>query len=179
MKKSDAYYKSIIGISSKGELLKQATLRYPSFAASALDTIANIHRVSKEWDALTSSKLEEHNLSLGKLYTLIYLVSEEACGRESASPSDIADALGVTRPTVTSLLDGLERDDYIARRSNAEDRRTLFIELTDKSRKFLDSYVPQHCDRLNKLMAKLNEDDRATLMGLLARIDVGAVEGGE
>jgi len=174
MKTSDSYYKSIIGISSKDELLKKATERYPALAPSTLDTIAHIHRVSKEWDALTNGRLEPHKLSLGKLYALIYLLGEEACERPFACPSDIAMALGVTRPTVTSLLDGLERDGYISRRVNDKDRRTLFVALTVKARNFLDAYVPDHCMRLNKLMASLSESDRATMMELLSRIDVAA-----
>ncbi len=49
--------------------------------------------------------------------------------RDAASgglaPREFADQAGVTRATATGLLDGLERDAWVERRTNAADRRAL------------------------------------------------------
>ncbi len=170
----DGYFKSIIVMSSKDELLRKAIARYPAFEPRRLAAIANIHRVSKEWDGYTNSRLEPHKLSLGKLYALIHLVSEETDGRDAVSPSEIATALDVARPTVTALVDGLERDGYVSRTMSA-DRRTVHVHLTDKARTFLDAFVPTHSALLATLLGGLTVDEQHQLIVLLSKIDVDKV----
>ena len=75
--------------------------------------------------------------------------------RPDPSPSEIAEHIGVTRATITGLLDGLERDGFLERRQDSRDRRALTIHLTGKTHRFLDEYLPEQARRINALMADL------------------------
>eukprot|EP01034_Spumella_vulgaris_P017990 gene17990-22966_t len=56
-----------------------------------------------------AARLAPHNLSEGK-FVLLFLLHQMA---EGLSPHELADRAGVTRATVTGLLDGLERDGFV------------------------------------------------------------------
>jgi DNA-binding MarR family transcriptional regulator len=85
-------------------------------------------------------------------------------------PADLADKSGVTRATMTGLLDGLERDGLVAREGHLADRRMLMVRLTTKGREFLDKIVPGYLRKINDLMAPLTEQEKHTAADLLARL---------
>ena len=111
---------------------------------------------------------------------IAYLHLEHLVGRDAPMPSAIAAHLGVTRATITGLLDGLERDGYIKRRHNAVDRRSLVIGLTERAHEFMDEFIPASDCCMDALRDALSDSERATLRRLLAKIEVKlAAPGGE
>ena len=155
----------------KGELLQKTVQRYPELEASAIEAITTLDRVSREVKSQMNCPLEEHCLSEGKFYVLCCLMTEELMERDAPGPSDIAEHLGVTRATITGLLDGLERDDFLERRHDSRDRRALTIHMTEKARRFLDEFMPMAVRRANSVMAALDEPERQTLIRLLNKIE--------
>ena len=154
----------------KGEVLRKAAQRYPELQTSAIEVFLNIKRVAQEADCENRDALEPYGLSEGKFFVLVDLFSEDLLGHAAPSPSEIADHLGVTRATITGLLDGLERDGYLERHPDSRDRRALTVQMTDRARAFLDDYLPRSCRRFSALTAKLSEAERQTLIALLAKI---------
>ena len=62
------------------------------------------------------------------LVALRFLVRERAAGR-MARQRDLAEALGLTAPSVSALVDRLSRDGYIRRVPHPDDRRSVGIEV--------------------------------------------------
>ncbi len=91
-------------------------------------------------------------------------------GHEEPSPSQIADHIGVTRGTVTGLMDGLERDGFIERYHDPRDRRGLTIRITDKSRTFIDGFLPNMSAVLQRVLP-LNEEEKEAFSESLGRIE--------
>jgi DNA-binding MarR family transcriptional regulator len=87
--------------------------------------------------------------------------------------SDIADSVGVSRATMTGLLDGLERDELIRRVDHREDRRRITITLTANGRRLLDQILPDHFRRVAGLMSNLSANDRKKLLELLGKVRAG------
>lgn len=162
---------------SKGELLQKLALRYPSLALdpSAVQIISHIQSIGRIISANLSAQLADYGLSEGKFYVLGFLLSRETFEHEDPSPSDIAENLGVTRGTITGLLDGLERDDYIVRYDDSHDRRALRIRMTDKARGFIDDFL-HRCVLTNRQTVPLSDAEKQTLLELLARIESAAAE---
>lgn len=77
--------------------------------------------------------LAECDLTLPQYRVLIHL-SE---GKEA--PSVLADKLGVSRPSVTGVVDGLVCRGLVARDHDAEDRRRVGHTLTDAGKELLES----------------------------------------
>jgi DNA-binding MarR family transcriptional regulator len=151
-------------------LLKNLAERYPDFVLESAELNSRIHAVAKHLDAGREEALAKHGLSPGKLYVMAFLLNEEMMGHERPRASEIADGLGVTPATITGLLDGLERDGFIERRPHRQDRRALAIEMTNKSRRFLDEYLPVQARQVHASFSRLTEAEKKTLKALLEKI---------
>src|SRR5436190_582950 len=60
-------------------------------------------------------------------------------GRPGLSQNEIAEALTITRPTTTRLIDGLERAGLLERRQDPEDARRWSVHPTPRARKLHDA----------------------------------------
>lgn len=80
------------------------------------------------------------------------------------APSQLASASGVTRATMTGLLDGLERDSFVERRADKNDRRKLNVRLTPAGRNRLLELAPGLFDVLSEIGDAL-ADGRRTALG--------------
>ncbi|MFD7411560.1 MarR family winged helix-turn-helix transcriptional regulator [Kitasatospora purpeofusca] len=89
------------------------------------------------------------------------------------SPSQLAAALGVSRATVTGLVDGLERDGLVTRRPSAEDGRGNVVILTARGAQRLRDMAPEHFDRMQAMVAGLSVEERAVFLDLLGRLVAG------
>jgi DNA-binding MarR family transcriptional regulator len=92
---------------------------------------------------------------------------------EAVTPSILAQKLGVTRATMTGLLDGLQKEGLIARQALAEDRRKVGVLLTAKGRRILDNILPDYYRHFAKLTTYLDEGERQTLISLLKKVNQG------
>lgn len=72
---------------------------------------------------------DRDGLTVTQLRLLSFLNEEEGLGN-----ADLADRLYVTRPSVSALLERLERGDFIRREIHENDRRSIRIWLTDRGR---------------------------------------------
>ncbi len=158
-------------IDFKGELLKRVTQRYPSFDVEAVELAMLLKHVSEGISAEFEHQLGERGISEGKFYVIAYLHLEHLVGRDAPIPSAIAAHLGVTRATITGLLDGLERDGYIERRHSLTDRRSLVIGLTERAHEFMDEFIPASGCCMEVLSDALTASERATLRRLLAKVE--------
>ncbi|WP_329571520.1 MarR family winged helix-turn-helix transcriptional regulator [Kitasatospora sp. NBC_01266] len=86
------------------------------------------------------------------------------------SPSQLAAGLGVSRATVTGLVDGLEREGLVARRSSREDGRATVVVLTARGAERLREMAPEHFERLQAMVGALTEAECGQFLELLGRI---------
>ena len=91
------------------------------------------------------------------------------------TPAELADAAGVTRATMTGLVDTLERDGLVRRVPDKEDHRMMSVVLTPKARQFLAGMLPGHFQLMAALTSTLSESERQTLVALLNKIIERAV----
>ena len=110
--------------------------------------------------------LAPHGLTEGR-FVLLFLLDAAHGG---LAPNALADQAGVSRATVTGLLDGLERQALIERRADAIDRRALCIRLTRKGRRVAKSVFDQHGRWIAGLFDNLSEAERGQLATLLDKL---------
>ncbi|ACA19321.1 transcriptional regulator, MarR family [Methylobacterium sp. 4-46] len=113
-----------------------------------------------------ASRLAPFRLSEGK-FVLLFLLRSQPDG---LSPHELAARAGVTRATITGLLDGLERDGFVARRSGLDDRRKIAVVLTGAGREITHELFDQHSAWIASLFAGFTAADREALTMLLQRI---------
>lgn len=78
---------------------------------------------------------------------------------------------GVTAPTMTRLVAGLEADGLVTRTTDLDDRRTQRIAATDRGREILVAGRARRVAALEALLADVPKRDRATLERAVAIIE--------
>ncbi len=158
------------------ECLLEAAKQFPNLDPSACEVFLNLLRTGDEAFRVTDEHFQHNGLSQGR-FTVLMLLFDKACGQShSCTPAALAERSGVTRATMTGLIDTLERDAMVVRKPDPADRRMLSVELTPRALTFLASILPEHFRRINDLMSPLSETERRTLVRLLGKIAVRASE---
>lgn len=96
-----------------------------------------------------------------------------AIGRSSEgrlTPSQLADAIDIDAPTVSSMLDRLQRDHWVAVTPNPDDGRSRLITLTDKAVEALPAVFEQASVVSAEAMACFTPDEARELERLLSRL---------
>ena len=107
--------------------------------------------------------LTEHQLSLSQYRVLVFL------DEGGAAPSDLADRLSVSRPSITALMDGLGERDLVERHNDPDDGRRVVHHLTEGGRRILEIADRAVADRLMVLGAHVNAGDPTPLIENLSK----------
>ena len=109
---------------------------------------------------------QQYHLSEGRFCALIVLHQN----REGVAPSQLAAKVGVTRATISNMLQRLERDGMIDVVPAAGDGRGKVARLTAQGIAFMDEILPPHYLRVTRLMEKLTEAEQKELIRLLHKL---------
>lgn len=79
---------------------------------------------------------------------------------DALQPSELSEALGVTRTSVTRIIDDLEKRSWIERYQGLTDRRNIHLCLTEKGRSFLRELLPRQYHELKKFWSILSDGEK-------------------
>lgn len=154
----------------KDECFRALAREYREVEASAIETHLTLLRVAGDVLNAFEMHFARHHISQGRFGVLVILKISPA---RQLHASELAEKIGVSRATMTGLLDGLERDGLIARLDEETDRRKTTIKLTLSGQRYLERILPDHFRRVARLMADIGETERRTLIKLLRKISQG------
>jgi len=152
------------------EVLQKMKRRFPDLDIRVISTYIHYLRTSATVLAQMESLLADYDMSPARLPILLSLLDAGSAG---VRPSDLADHVGVTRATMTGLLDSLEKSGFIAREADRTDRRALVIKITPEGERAAERVFPVHMRNVNTLMNDLSDADHAALRKCMAKIQAG------
>jgi MarR family transcriptional regulator, organic hydroperoxide resistance regulator len=114
---------------------------------------------------------DEGELSLSQYHLLEPLIDDERL-----ATCELAMAAGVSAPTATRMLSGLERDGLVARVPCTADRRVVHVGLTDEGRARVLAKRARGEARRAEIFASLSAGERREAARLLERL-AAAIEG--
>ncbi|PAW65596.1 MAG: MarR family transcriptional regulator [Opitutia bacterium Tous-C1TDCM] len=173
------------------ECLLEAAKEFPDLDPSAAEAFLHLLRTGDEAFGVTERHFAAHHISQGRFGVLMLLwrgaqprmgaAAADGIGCGPRTPAELAEAAGVTRATMTGLIDTLERDGFVRREPDPSDRRMLLVQLTAKADKFLRGFMPGHFRSVAAVMDTLGEGERKTLVRLLVKIQrqVSALKAGD
>ena len=116
-------------------------------------------------------KLREHGtqlLSVPQFRTLSFISRNEG-----ASLSEVAEHIGLTLPSMSTLVDGLVTRNFVVRSTHQDDRRRMDLTLTERGETTLQSARKETQEYLKQRLTGLSESERTTVvkgMRILRRV---------
>ena len=127
-------------------------------------TITMATRMFAAMEAVAFQQDGFSELSMRQVYYL-----ETIARLEQPSFSELAEALGISRPSVTVLVGKLIRKGFLQKAQDGEDRRSFHIILTEKGHQFTGVHKNMHRQIVETMVARLNETEVEQLAVLLKK----------
>lgn len=127
------------------------------------------YRYIKKENSLYARWFQRRGLS----YPLFLVLDEVMRSPEGAEPTEIADALGIPKQTVTGLLDRLERAGYARRERFGADRRRMRVFVLPEGKAFLNRTSDELEVRERAAIRGIDPDDMETFNKVYAAIVAG------
>ncbi len=85
------------------------------------------------------------------------------------SMGELSKNASVTMPTMTEMIDNLERESIAERIRDSQDRRVVKVQLTDMGKKLRRQFMDKRRIELKNIFGYLSKEDRNDLMNALAK----------
>ncbi|EAS48164.1 transcriptional regulator [marine gamma proteobacterium HTCC2207] len=124
-----------------------------------------IHDVARMMRWNFERRAHEYNLTRSQWSVLVLLSWENG-----AQQKRLADIIGVTAITMTGLVDRLERNDWVERRQDPQDRRAKRVFLTDKVEPLIEKIKLVGIEVRESALKGISASERQQLTDLLSRM---------
>jgi MarR family transcriptional regulator, organic hydroperoxide resistance regulator len=98
------------------------------------------------------------SLTIAQLKCLFFIDA-----KEKTNFKKLSDALGVTPPNITGIVDRLVGDGLISRTENPEDRRINYLQTTIKGRTLVSNLRDHNNHQINHILDQMSYEDLASL----------------
>lgn len=109
-------------------------------------------------------------------FNLMMLLQYQSGSAEGLSQAQLSNMMLVNRANITSLIDRMEKADFVVRTPAPSDRRSNIVKLTGKGRRLLAKIEPLYIDQVRRIMAALKQADQKNLIEMLEKIRVNIPE---
>lgn len=99
-----------------------------------------------------------------------FAVLEQLYHKGSSKINEICEKLLIPNSSMTYLIDQLEKKQLVERQFSKEDRRSIYVDLTEKGRKLIESIFPEHEKLAKELFKVLTDEERINLLELLKKV---------
>lgn len=89
---------------------------------------------------------------------------------ENVTPNEIGTLIHTANPTVTSMLNALERDGLVTRKEHPEDGRSSVVRLTPRGKALYEKAFRLHHDQMEETIGVLSVKERHLVVDLLVRL---------
>lgn len=111
------------------------------------------------------TSIKDSELTPGQPKILDYLQNHNGCVQKN-----IAKGCHIEPASITVILKGMETKGYIERKMLNGDRRSLYVFLTEKGKKYIE-YLNEKFDKVeNTALKNFSEDEKQQLNDLLMRV---------
>lgn len=150
----------------KEEFFCKMTKEYSDLDPLKSEMMSKLFLLNDDLVDMKQRALAEHNVSEGRLMVLVSLWSQSA----PIKATDLAESIGVTKATVTGLIDSLMNDGYVQKKDCESDRRAAYLHLTEKGQAFLNVVLPDHAKKISDLAHVLSNQEAEQFLKILIKL---------
>lgn len=137
----------------------------PDIDTVPMGLIGRVVRLSALYSEEMSKTFAKHGLSAAGFDVLATLLRSGP--PHALSPNQLIATMMVTSGTMTNRIDQLEKDGFVERVPNSEDKRSVLVQLTKSGIRKIDAAVTDHVVVQKRLVEGLSELDRSELNTIL------------
>jgi len=138
-------------------------MTYESLAHKLMESFLRIKKINRNHSPVAGLKHSE--------IVLLFCINKAVKpGELGITISEIGHLLKVTSPTVTQLVNGLQKQELIERNIDKEDRRAVRIRLTNKGEKVIKKAWQTFLHSFTGLAEHLGEEKSRELVDLLTQV---------
>ena len=127
-----------------------------------LKTIIVLHKAERTIRNLEAQIFKKHNLTPTQFSVLETLYS-----KGELRIQDLIDSILATSGNMTVVIKNMERDGWISRSCDPNDRRSFRIQLTDQGQKKIEAVLPEHMANIRHMTDFLSQNDKEDLVRIL------------
>lgn len=143
---------------------------FPNVDFSGMDLMMQFGMTSRKMFNALEYYFSDYNLTKGKFHVLMMLYGQR--DTDNIALSDISNRIQVSKSTITGLIDGLEKLDYVERYTKkGEDRRKIFIRITSAGNTFIKEFFPEHTTAVSKVVSDFTTEEKQMLSMFLQKIN--------
>ena len=106
-------------------------------------------------------------ITYSRIRVLTYLAQANG---DRVNIHDLSEELGITSGGVSQMIDSLVKSDMVCRTTSKEDRRVVYLSISESAKKRLEHISSYLHDRMERAMNKLAKNDRAQLADSLRKV---------
>lgn len=91
----------------------------------------------------------------------------------SMTQGEVSSKVLKSTSNLTTVIDNLERDGYVRRERDAEDRRVIHVHLTESGTSKIEAVLPNHVGALVEIFSVLSASEQETLGELCKKLGKG------
>ncbi|MDW2800624.1 MarR family transcriptional regulator [Clostridium boliviensis] len=149
-------------------IIEQWANELPELDASPMAVWGRIKRTVKHSERRLADNFSLYQLNSGEFDVLATL---RRSGQEfKLKPTDLYQSLMITSGAITNRIDTLEKKGLVKRVHDNEDRRTIYVQLTDAGYERISQAVISHTRTEESLLKGLTKEELAQLDQLLKKL---------
>ncbi|RDX02089.1 MarR family winged helix-turn-helix transcriptional regulator [Listeria kieliensis] len=153
------------------QLLKKYQKSFPELDIDSVLLYLDLQKVFRKTEQIFNSVFDESNLTEAKFIVLMLLYREP---QHKLFSSELAEKSGVKRATITGVIAGLEKNNWVFKVPDDSDKRSTWICLTEEGKKHLEGFLPTNYQTAHQIMSALNKTDKDHLTKILKKISIAS-----
>ena len=153
----------------KEDILRKLSNEFGHLDQSKMELIVQLYKFCADLEKSKDSHFKQYGLSDGRFMVLMALWESHA----PMKATDIADKLGVTRATMTGLIDSLIKDKFVEKKDCPEDRRAAYLSLSEYGQTFLKKMLPEHFSCIKKFSDFVTDEEAQVFLKILNKLKNG------
>jgi len=139
---------------------------FPGASWLSAQVFRDLEEVGGLAESLVASVARRHGLTHAALNALAVIEGNAA----PMAAGEVGAHMHITSGTMTSVLDTLERNGYIERLADPDDRRRVLVDVTPEAQAVLNQLLPEVVQTTTAVLKEFPAKELGDLLGTLARV---------
>lgn len=149
------------------QMLERMKVVFPQINTESVPAFLRLLVLGSEGLVYSDKMLAEYGLGHARWSVLMLLRRRRVW---QALPSELAREQGVSRATMTGLINRLEKQGLVAKKQDTQDRRKSVVELTARGANLVEQVLPHCLDMMDQALSPLTREEVLQLRGLLEKL---------